>query len=267
MYGALASHYKLARSRPQGTAAGARLHPHPRRARLVGRRAHGRGGRRRRHAVPRRLADHGALAPAARRPRRGPPAASTSCATSPASCSGARRSTTARASRRTASVRESWMHVEIDRLGEDDDPAAIVEDIQRVLRDVREAVEDWAKMHAAGRRDRRRAARATRRRLDRGGDAAGAELLRVARRRPLHLPRLPRVPPRAPEGDGRGACCAPCRAAASGILRADQDMSESFGRLPDAGQGEGPRARPCWCWPRPTPAPRCTARRTSTTSA
>ncbi len=45
-------------------------------------------------------------------------------------------------------VRESWMHVEIDRLPEGDDPEAIVEDIQRVLRDVREAVEDWRKMHA-----------------------------------------------------------------------------------------------------------------------
>jgi glutamate dehydrogenase len=45
-------------------------------------------------------------------------------------------------------VRESWMHVEIDRLPQGDDPDAIVEDIQRVLRDVREAVEDWHKMHA-----------------------------------------------------------------------------------------------------------------------
>ncbi len=44
-------------------------------------------------------------------------------------------------------VRESWMHVEIDRLRDDDDPAAIVDDVQRVLRDVREAVEDWSKMN------------------------------------------------------------------------------------------------------------------------
>ncbi|WP_139984304.1 NAD-glutamate dehydrogenase [Nocardioides litoris] len=43
-------------------------------------------------------------------------------------------------------VRESWMHVEVDRLREGDDPAAIVDDVQRVLRDVREAVEDWDKM-------------------------------------------------------------------------------------------------------------------------
>ena len=44
-------------------------------------------------------------------------------------------------------VRESWMHVEIDRIRDGDDPADIVEGVQRVLRDVREAVEDWDKMH------------------------------------------------------------------------------------------------------------------------
>ncbi|WP_435744785.1 NAD-glutamate dehydrogenase [Nocardioides sp. SYSU DS0663] len=44
--------------------------------------------------------------------------------------------------------RESWMHVEIDRVREGDDVAAIEEDVQRVLTDVRESVEDWEKMHA-----------------------------------------------------------------------------------------------------------------------
>ena len=47
-----------------------------------------------------------------------------------------------------AVLRESWMHVEIDRLSEGDDVAAIEAGIQRVLRDVRESVEDWPKMHA-----------------------------------------------------------------------------------------------------------------------
>ncbi|WP_245565189.1 NAD-glutamate dehydrogenase [Nocardioides insulae] len=42
-------------------------------------------------------------------------------------------------------VRESWMHVEIDRLAEADEDA-LVGDLLRVLRDVREAVEDWDKM-------------------------------------------------------------------------------------------------------------------------
>ncbi len=47
-----------------------------------------------------------------------------------------------------STVRESWMHVEIDRIPEGDDLSQIEAALQRVLRDVREAVEDWHKMHA-----------------------------------------------------------------------------------------------------------------------
>ncbi|MBS2962487.1 NAD-glutamate dehydrogenase [Actinocrinis puniceicyclus] len=44
---------------------------------------------------------------------------------------------------------ESWMHIEIDRQPEDPDRLASIEaDLRRVLRDVREAVEDWPKMRA-----------------------------------------------------------------------------------------------------------------------
>ena len=42
--------------------------------------------------------------------------------------------------------RESWMHVEIDRVVDEADAALIEESLQRVLRDVRESVEDWEKM-------------------------------------------------------------------------------------------------------------------------
>ncbi len=42
--------------------------------------------------------------------------------------------------------RESWMHVEISRVGHDEDVEAIAGDLQRVLRDVRESVEDWPRM-------------------------------------------------------------------------------------------------------------------------
>ncbi|RYB95105.1 NAD-glutamate dehydrogenase [Nocardioides oleivorans] len=42
---------------------------------------------------------------------------------------------------------ESWMHVEIDRL-DDEEAAEVTDGVQRVLRDVRESVEDWDKMHA-----------------------------------------------------------------------------------------------------------------------
>ncbi len=41
---------------------------------------------------------------------------------------------------------ESWMHVEIDRT-DDGEADAITEGVQRVLRDVRESVEDWERMH------------------------------------------------------------------------------------------------------------------------
>jgi glutamate dehydrogenase len=45
--------------------------------------------------------------------------------------------------------RESWMHLEIDRETESDDLEALTADLHRVLGDVRGAVEDWPKMRAA----------------------------------------------------------------------------------------------------------------------
>ncbi len=56
-------------------------------------------------------------------------------------------------------IRESWIHVDIDRESDAPDLAGIVDAIRRVLSDVREAVEDWPKMRetartvAAGLRD------------------------------------------------------------------------------------------------------------------
>ena len=41
---------------------------------------------------------------------------------------------------------ESWMHIEIDRVGDEAGRRALSDDLDRVLRDVREAVEDWPKM-------------------------------------------------------------------------------------------------------------------------
>lgn len=45
-------------------------------------------------------------------------------------------------------VRESWMHVEVDRESDAEDRAEIAANLRRVLSDVREAVEDWPKMRA-----------------------------------------------------------------------------------------------------------------------
>ncbi|WP_121254916.1 NAD-glutamate dehydrogenase [Nocardioides ferulae] len=47
-------------------------------------------------------------------------------------------------------VRESWMHLEVDRIrdaGSGTGPDDVAQAVQKVLRDVRESVEDWGKMH------------------------------------------------------------------------------------------------------------------------
>jgi len=43
---------------------------------------------------------------------------------------------------------ESWMHIEIDRIDDVERAARLEQGLREVLRDVREAVEDWAKMQA-----------------------------------------------------------------------------------------------------------------------
>ena len=45
-------------------------------------------------------------------------------------------------------VRESWMHVEVDRDSDPKDREEVAANLRRVLSDVREAVEDWPKMKA-----------------------------------------------------------------------------------------------------------------------
>ncbi len=127
-------------------------------------------------------------------------------------------------------VRESWMHVEIDRVPDGDDPAAIVEDLQRVLRDVREAVEDWRKMHAqvdavvAELRDAPPP-------LDPAEVRQAAELLEWLAEE--HFTFLGYKEYKLEERDGDEFLRA-VPGTGLGILRADQEMSESFGRLPEA---------------------------------
>ncbi len=43
-------------------------------------------------------------------------------------------------------IRESWMHIEIDRVDDADEVRAIEDGLREVLRDVRDAVEDWDRM-------------------------------------------------------------------------------------------------------------------------
>ncbi|MCW2814259.1 MAG: gdhB 2, partial [Nocardioides sp.] len=131
-------------------------------------------------------------------------------------------------------VRESWMHVEVDRLREDDDAAAIVDDVQRVLRDVREAVEDWTKMNerVAGIVES----------LSDDPPPLDADELRQARELLVWLAEghftflgyreysLDRVLVDGVEDDVLRAV----PGTGLGILRSDQQMAESFGRLPAA---------------------------------
>jgi glutamate dehydrogenase len=130
-------------------------------------------------------------------------------------------------------VRESWMHVEVDRLREGDDPAAIVDDVQRVLRDVREAVEDWAKMN-----DR---VAAIVEELHDDPPPLDPEELRQAGELLTWLAEghftflgyreysLDRALVDGVEDDVLRAV----PGTGLGILRSDQQMSDSFGRLPD----------------------------------
>ncbi|GAA4696695.1 NAD-glutamate dehydrogenase [Nocardioides nanhaiensis] len=126
-------------------------------------------------------------------------------------------------------VRESWMHVEIDRLHDDDDPEAVVEDLQRVLRDVRESVEDWDKMQ-----ERVRGIVAELRSdpppLEPEEVRQAAELLDWLADE--HFTFLGYREYRLAQIDGedhlRGV-----PGTGLGILRADQEMTEDFGRLPE----------------------------------
>ena len=92
-------------------------------------------------------------------------------------------------------IAESWTHIEIARLP-DGEEAVLQRDLQRVLGDVRVAVEDWPRMHAK--------AVHLAEQLAMSPDGAGSgpdspaeaeALLRLAGRRSLHVPRLPRVRP------------------------------------------------------------------------
>src|SRR4051794_9684436 len=125
--------------------------------------------------------------------------------------------------------RESWMHVEISRIGHDEDPDAIALDVQRVLRDVRESVEDWDRM-------RQQAGLIVEElRADPPTSISGEELERglaflewlcadhftFLGYREYHL-----------EHDEHGDYLRGLPGSGYGILRNDPDMSASSGRLP-----------------------------------
>ncbi|WP_028639046.1 NAD-glutamate dehydrogenase [Nocardioides sp. URHA0032] len=135
-------------------------------------------------------------------------------------------------------VRESWMHIEIDRLADGEDVTAIEDGIQRVLRDVRESVEDWDKMHAQV------ADIVHELTVD---PPAGVDAAEVHQARDLlqwlaedHFTFLGYREYALESHDGaqderdKGEYLKAVPGTGLGILRADQDMTTSSGRLPDA---------------------------------
>ena len=232
VYGAFASHYKLAGNRPQGTAQ-VRVHtPTLSDSDWSAGGPHRGRGRRRRHAVPRRLADHGAVPPDARRARghppqlrRGPrhhrraPVDDRRCRTAPSS-------PRARPSPRVVDARR-------------DRPAA------RGRRPGTRSSRTSSACSATSARPSRTGARctprsrtswpacaATRRRSTPEEVRQAAELLEWLADGALHLPRLQGVQARAARATT--STSSPTPGTGLGILRADQEMSASFGRLPDA---------------------------------
>jgi glutamate dehydrogenase len=128
-------------------------------------------------------------------------------------------------------IDESWMHVEIDRAVDEGEVAEIEESLQRVLRDVRESVEDWGKMQGQ--------ARAIVQELEEDPPPLSEEEIAEGREFMTWLSddhftflgyreyRLETVG----DADDEWALRA-LPGTGLGILRADQDMSGSFGKLP-----------------------------------
>ncbi|MGN6686411.1 MAG: NAD-glutamate dehydrogenase [Actinomycetales bacterium] len=128
-------------------------------------------------------------------------------------------------------LHESWMHIEVDRVGGDDELHAIETALEDVLQDVREAVEDWPKM-----RDRARQTAADLASTPPPGISEGE----VSEARALlewlasdHFTFLGCRDYRLETVDGEDRL-ATVPGTGLGILRADQEQSGSFASLPPA---------------------------------
>ena len=225
LYGAALSHWNFARKREPGQRARARVQSDDRGARLAVD-AHDHRDRQRRHAVPRRFGDDGGQParphaashhPSDRRRRRATPTGTL---------------TGVAAGRRADARRESFIHVEVDRDRRDAARSTRSPPTSRACSTTsRLAVDDWKKMQDELVGDRRR---------DRDAPAAdpagrarrGQGVPRLARRRPLHVPRLP--PPRSRRrSTGRTRCgSSRARASASCARSRGKDVAASFAALP-----------------------------------
>ena len=125
---------------------------------------------------------------------------------------------------------ESWMHFEIGRLDEEDDAEALVADVERVLRDVREAVEDWPKMHARIDEIVQGLEEDPPPSLDGDEVEQGAALLRWLAED--HYTFVGYREYRLEEGEGDGESLRAVPGTGLGILRADPDLNAG-GKLPE----------------------------------
>ena len=137
-------------------------------------------------------------------------------------------------------VRESWMHVEIDRLAEDDDVDALVADLQRVLRDVRDSVEDWPRSRARMQEIVQELRTAPPEVITAEEVRQSADMLEwLAEDHFTFLGyreyRLEQQQVEGPDADGPTEdVLRAVPGTGLGILRGDQGTSESFARLPEA---------------------------------
>ena len=139
---------------------------------------------------------------------------------------------------------ESWMHVEIDRQTDQAASQTLTDDLQRVLRDVREAVEDWPKMRDTAVRIAEELAERPPAGLPEQEVAEATELLRwLADNHFTFMGYREYVLDRddaagaADSADSAGGAEADGHLSGKpgtglGIMRADQARSASFGRLP-----------------------------------
>ncbi len=125
-------------------------------------------------------------------------------------------------------LRESWMHIEIDRETDQSELDAIDETLTGVLRDVREVVEDWEKMHTQALALVQELEDAPPQ-LDATEVSEGRALMKWLASDHFTFLGYREYQLQSVEGED-GLRAVP--GTGLGILRSDQDMSASYGKLP-----------------------------------
>ena len=125
----------------------------------------------------------------------------------------------------------------------------------RCCSDVREAVEDWPKMHAAGAATSSTTSSENPPPLPAEEVDEGQALLRWLADDHFTFLGYREYRLEDVDGDDGRRRCAPCPAPASASCAPTRTCPRRSAKLPPAGRGPRPARRRCWCWPRPTPRP------------